>query len=704
MKIEIPSQLQKSSFRFIRVNTKTKRPIDDKWTTKNNYMWNNPILTKWIQKNNYGVCGGFNNLLIIDSDSPESKKYIEKYLPQTFSVKTGSVEEYKIHYYYFCDITPNISLTKLIDGEEKHFADVQGTGAMVVGADCIHPSGCKYVVLNDIPIAKLSIDVLKETIKNLSDTKKISEETSEKIKSKINFQETDIEKQLNVSQIFALEGLTKSGNEYYGSHPIHGSTHGMNFWVNPTKNIWRCFRCNSGGGVANAIAVKEKLIHCSQSGKLDSEIYRKVLKIAKEKYGFVNLEEEIYELSDNAARNKRDELLERISKYKDWVTQDDFLGMLARKIKIKKFVLQKRMKELIEDKTPRESISAFELLKEPFPNIEYYVDPFLPKGQLIFIGGKPGSTKSMFVLDMILKILMHKPFLDHNVLIDKTTKILYYDLEGEKEGAHRRISYLLKGIEENLNTNAFKNLTIPVRKKGSGLLFKSNNLLSEVKYCLNFDIIVLDSYSKFLSGDENKSEITTAFYNNFLAPLVAAKKTIIVIHHLKKYKEEDFSKYDLMSLLRGSSAISADCDIVYLLDKVAETIDDNGLMTQVINFKKTQKNRPGLILRNFVFEVIMDKKNQKTFLKFKTYGSTKKFTVLQTNIKNKVFKILANKNAQRKEIINVLEQYFKDVSKGYFIKILEQMVDNDEISNPKKGVYSLQKSLNLEKNLGEKNE
>ena len=61
--------------------------------------------------------------------------------------------------------------------------------------------------------------------------------------------------------------MKKSGSEYFGSHPIHGSESGSNFWINPSKNMWHCFRCDSGGGPLAAIAVKEGIIDCSEANK-----------------------------------------------------------------------------------------------------------------------------------------------------------------------------------------------------------------------------------------------------------------------------------------------------------------------------------------------------------------------------------------------------------------------------------------------------
>ncbi len=66
--------------------------------------------------------------------------------------------------------------------------------------------------------------------------------------------ETDID--LNILQEVPLSGLHKQGEEYYGAHPVHGSETGRNFWVNPTRGVWHCFRHGTGGGPLSWVGVE----------------------------------------------------------------------------------------------------------------------------------------------------------------------------------------------------------------------------------------------------------------------------------------------------------------------------------------------------------------------------------------------------------------------------------------------------------------
>jgi len=163
----------------------------------------------------------------------------------------------------------------------------------VVGPGCKHPSGSIYTVVVDAPIAEVSGELLRSIIQRFKTGKKVNtnyqrlEEGASKAK-KLKYEVEDPLDSLQVLAIMPPAGeISRSGDELRGDHPIHGSTNGGNYVINTSKNVWHCKRCESGGGAAAAIAVKHGLISCSEAGpgELRGDLFKQVLKIAKEKYG-----------------------------------------------------------------------------------------------------------------------------------------------------------------------------------------------------------------------------------------------------------------------------------------------------------------------------------------------------------------------------------------------------------------------------------
>jgi P4 family phage/plasmid primase-like protien len=239
-------------------------------------------LKPWLENGgNYGVVAKQGIVLIDLDDAP-----LADGLPETFTVKTGSGRG--LHLYYQSDAVDN----GVLEREKNNIGHIQVTRKLVVGPGSIHPNGNMYEILKNVPVAWISKKQLKEHFGSLLRWYNKKEFDSAAGKE---FRHCGIE----LTSLFDLTQLRKRGSEFQGSHPIHGSTTGMNFCVNPEKNAWYCFRHGSGGGPLTWIAVKEGLISCDEatSHALRGDLFKQTLKIAREKYGYKENQEDFPEFS-----------------------------------------------------------------------------------------------------------------------------------------------------------------------------------------------------------------------------------------------------------------------------------------------------------------------------------------------------------------------------------------------------------------------
>jgi P4 family phage/plasmid primase-like protien len=233
-------------------------------------------LTPWLENGgNYGVIAG-QNIIIIDLDDPE----LADGLPETFTVQSGRGGK---HLYLQSDATEN----GILEHEKENVGHIQVNRKLAVGPGSVHPNGNMYTVEKNVPVAWVSKVQLEQCFGNL--LRWFSKEQFDKT-AEAEFKHCGIE----ITKLVDLAALTKRGNEFQGSHPLHGSTTGQNFCVNSQRNVWYCFRHGSGGGPLSWIAVKECLIDCAdaQPGALRGDLFKQTLKIAKEKYGYKEQENE----------------------------------------------------------------------------------------------------------------------------------------------------------------------------------------------------------------------------------------------------------------------------------------------------------------------------------------------------------------------------------------------------------------------------
>jgi len=237
----IPKQLQNDVFKFVLLKHKEKIPFEFNWTI-NNYNFNDPKLLKWIEEGgNYGVIGGYGGLLVLDFDDIEIQKKIVPLLPKTFTIKTGSG---KLHKYFISDDPESF---KVLNSKKETLIDIQGEGKQVVGANCFHPNGNKYEVIDDSEIARISNKRLKIVLNDyLKDKDKfkpnhVIDPIVNKIKEKVSL--VDLMQEYNYD-VSISPTMCKLG---------HGSKGEKCFSFNENSGLWHCFHCDAGGDIFNFV-------------------------------------------------------------------------------------------------------------------------------------------------------------------------------------------------------------------------------------------------------------------------------------------------------------------------------------------------------------------------------------------------------------------------------------------------------------------
>jgi hypothetical protein len=279
MTVEIPENLSNKLTglgpHFIRVSSKGKEPVDKGWTTSP-LSADDLKLQKWLENGrNYGVIGGF-GLVIVDIDSEELKDIVKEGLPSTFTVQSPGSKGY--HLYYVCSLEKPI---RLRDKDGENIGDIQGQGKMVVGPGSMHPNGGVYKIIDDRALAQIT----RQQLLNAFSEFVVSDNEIEKSEAAASWEKRETNIELDILQVIPLASLKKQGNEYFGVHPLHDSKTGRNFWINPSKNTWHCFRHGSGGGPWLWLAIEEGIINCEDacSGALRGGDFKKVIAIARER-------------------------------------------------------------------------------------------------------------------------------------------------------------------------------------------------------------------------------------------------------------------------------------------------------------------------------------------------------------------------------------------------------------------------------------
>lgn len=313
----IPEKLRSVGYRFIRILPRSKDPIDKDYPNTKNYLADEKQITLWINhfqnfelppKDDSGLKSHFeghgsygvlcsDSLVAIDLDRQDiiDRALVHPLLKDAFSAQSGSGKG--LHIFVR---TEGAKTTRFNDSETKeNVGHIKARGGFVVGPGCIHPSGGLYHVVNDGEIPFIPFEELLSHFSKYIEKKKVVEPAEYHRR----FSPDSID--IPIDQILMPLKPVRSGAEIQGEHPIHGSKGGKNFSINIKKNVWRCWRCSSGGGPAEAIAVKFGLIDCHEAGPgclRDGDLFKQVLEIAKKEYGYKKLKKVIEKQPQNLSQ------------------------------------------------------------------------------------------------------------------------------------------------------------------------------------------------------------------------------------------------------------------------------------------------------------------------------------------------------------------------------------------------------------------
>ncbi len=259
-------------FRCIKLLPHRKEPLEKAWTTINNYPFDSPEIEEWIENGgNFGIFCPLGDCCFVDADTKEIQATLDSSL-STYWYSTGR-EGHRQYVYGIND--PPIKNIPLKDG-----AYVKGQNGYAVGPGSIHPNGTIYgLSKSKYPIRTLTKAELLEVLRPF-----MVRSTESKEKPRIRRENLTW---LSLADLIDLSSFRHFGTQYQGPHPIHGSKTGVNLSVDLDRNLWHCFRHDSGGSVLEWIAVSEGVIDCSEAvpGVLRGDRFWQVLEIAHEKYG-----------------------------------------------------------------------------------------------------------------------------------------------------------------------------------------------------------------------------------------------------------------------------------------------------------------------------------------------------------------------------------------------------------------------------------
>lgn len=206
--------------------------------------------------------------------------------------------------------------------------------------------------------------------------------------------------------------------------------------------------------------------------------------------------------------------------------------------------------------------SITKLLDSELPPIQYHIDELIPESLIVTLYGPTGQFKTSLALYLTLCAATKKDTFYYKT--NKSGKILWIDEEMGLLGLKEKVSMFANGLGVD-----FKDLTDKFYYSSiAGLKLDTQEGIDKIKGMIinwDIDIVVVDSISKVIKGDENRTQDVSLLLNSIRQVSELLGVSFILIHHTRKNDE----KISLKSL-RGSSEFENQVDFAFSLESVMD--------------------------------------------------------------------------------------------------------------------------------------
>jgi RecA-family ATPase len=214
-------------------------------------------------------------------------------------------------------------------------------------------------------------------------------------------------------------------------------------------------------------------------------------------------------------------------------------------------------------------VNGLGFINASYPEQKWLVDQLIPLGGITCISGAPKVGKSLFTTNLAVCLIKGSSLFDKFIVVKSNVLYLGMD-EPERLTNERFIKFLGgEGIAAEMFSISDKDLEQFLFSSMSVMLDRDDNIEALVNFCKTnkVEVIIIDSFRRIFSGDENESRTINKIQKAF-KKFLNEGITIIFLHH--HGKEGSSPRSNITEKLRGSSDILAMVDSALMIEKVSE--------------------------------------------------------------------------------------------------------------------------------------
>ncbi len=324
-------------------------------------------------------------------------------------------------------------------------------------------------------------------------------------------------------------------------------------------------------------------------------------------------------------------------------------------------------------------INGLGFINVVYPDQVWLVDRLIPKDAITCISGAPKVGKSLFATNLAIAFVKgYSLFGQFDVV---KSSVLYIGIDEPERLTNERFKKILGGedIVDIALSSADEDLERFYFIGNLSISLDEDSVVEDLLlFCLQYqiDVIIIDSFRRIFSGDENESRTINKIQRAFKR-FIDAKISVIFLHH--HGKEGSNPRTNITEKLRGSSDILAMVDSLLMIEKVSEK--RNKLVQAAL--------RMDLPVQPFIYEHV----STSTDFRLVYIGELEPIKSILARISELVLDIVSKSQQplRQKEIIEAVLKNDRDTSETTVKNALKSLVDAEFLYKWKDKTYSTQR-------------
>lgn len=315
-------------------------------------------------------------------------------------------------------------------------------------------------------------------------------------------------------------------------------------------------------------------------------------------------------------------------------------------------------------------LNSADILKYKAQAVRWIVPGVIPKAGIVAICSDAGIGKTWLALHMCISVATGKKFLN-KYEVEKGS-VIYVNQEMAQSEFQARLKNL--GLTEDAIFYTFLRRGFSMEEYGEDLI----SLIKEIEPT----VVIFDSLIRIHAQNENSSQEMEWVFKHFIE-MSDLGSAVLILHHVTKGENQSY---------RGSTAIKSGVDLMLTLSR-----DKNKISNYKINYDKIRIDEEPKPLHfqmlnennQVSFEYIEQEENNDS----KSKGHNKQKRTSTEEARSFIMRVLTNyseeglKNVPKEKILECAER--DELSTRKIEDELQDMVNENLINSPKKGIYSL---------------